>query len=88
MIYIFLICLFTAVSQLLPSLWLILWLDNEKDEQQEILYPIVFCALILTFLLFTLFRSLALFQVILKSATNMHDAVTKRILRANIIFFD
>lgn len=88
MIFLFFIFLLTALTQLLPSLWLIWWLDNRKDQQQDKFYPIVFCILIFAFLLFTLFRSLALFKIILKSATNMHDAITKRVLRANILFFD
>ena len=33
-------------------------------------------------------RSVALFKIILKSNTNLHDAITKRVLRANILFFD
>ena len=88
MVCLFLICLITAITQLLPSLWLIWWLDNNALDQQDKVYPIVFIILIVIFLIFTILRSLALFKVLLKSATNMHDAVTHSVLRANITFFD
>ena len=52
------------------------------------IYPVVFGALIGGFVILTMLRSVAIFQVILKSSTNLHDAITKRVLRANIIFFD
>ena len=35
-----------------------------------------------------MFRSLSIFKIILTSSTNLHDAIVKRVIRANIIFFD
>ena len=72
----------------MPSLWLTRWLDGDLEEQQKSIYPIVFGALIGGFVIITVIRSVALFKIILKSSTNLHDAITKRVLRANIIFFD
>jgi len=40
------------------------------------------------YIVFTFVRSLTLFQIILQGATNLHNAMTKRLLRANIVFFD
>ena len=54
----FLICLLTAVSQLLPSLWLTEWLSKPLEEQQDSKYPIIFSTLIGIFITLTLFRSL------------------------------
>lgn len=88
MVCLFLICLFTAITQLLPSLWLVIWLDYREQDQQNKMYPIVFSALIAIFLIFTIIRSIALFKMLLKSATNMHEAITQSVLRANILFFD
>lgn len=44
--------------------------------------------LVLSYLFFSVIRSLAIFHIILKSATNLHDMMVKRVLRAKIVFFD
>ena len=48
----------------------------------------VFGILIGVFIVFTMLRSLTIFRIILKSSTNIHNAITERVLRANILFFD
>lgn len=87
-ITLFLVCLFTSILQLLPSLWLTEWLDGDIDEQQKDIYPIVYGTMIGVYILFTMIRSIAIFQIILKSSTNLHNAMVDRVLRANILFFD
>ena len=88
-ICLFIVCLLTALTQLLPSIWLAKWLSEEENEESEdMINPAIFGSLIAVFLLFSLMRSLTIFQIILKGATNLHDAVTKSVLRANILFFD
>ena len=84
----FIVCLLTAVAQLLPSLWMTEWLSKPLEEQQDQKYPIVFAALIGAFIFLTLFRSIFVLQIVLKSATMLHDAITQRVLRSNILFFD
>ena len=84
----FLICLLTSISQLLPSLWMTEWLKQPLEEQQLSKYPIIFAILITAFIILTGLRSLYVYQITLKSTTKLHDAITKRVLRANILFFD
>ena len=87
----FFICILTSVAQLLPSLWLSKWVDEQKeagDEQTDNIYPAVFGILIAVFLIFTLLRSFTLFKIILSSASNLQNTITNRILRANVSFFD
>jgi len=86
--FLILISTLTAVGQLLPSLWMTEWLSKDLEEQQDSYYPIVFGILIGVFIILTMLRSLTIFAVVLKSATNLHDAITKRVLRATILFFD
>ena len=64
------------------------WLSKPFEEQQDSKYPIVFGILIGVFIILTFLRSVSLLTLILKSATNIHTAITKRVLRANILFFD
>ena len=52
------------------------------------MYPTVFAILIGIFIILTMLRSLSLFKIILTSSTNLHDAIVRRVLRANIVFFD
>ena len=52
------------------------------------MYPIIFGVLIGLFIIFTLIRSITIFHFILSGATNLHNAMTKRVLRANILIFD
>ena len=48
----------------------------------------IFGILIVCFIVFTMIRSLTIFRIILKSSTNIHNAITERVLRAKILFFD
>ena len=52
------------------------------------MYPTVFAILIGIFIILTMLRSISLFKIILTSSTNLHDAIVRRVLRANIVFFD
>ena len=52
------------------------------------MYPTVFAALIGIYIVTTFLRSIVIYQIVLKSATKLHDTITQRVLRANILFFD
>ena len=52
------------------------------------MYPTVFGILIAVFIVISMVRSLIIFNVVLKSATNLHNTMAERVLRANILFFD
>ena len=87
-ITLFVFCILQALGQLVPSIWLTEWLRQDLDEQQDSKYPIVFTAMIVAFIVITMCRSLVIFKIVLYAATNLHDAMAKTVLRANILFFD
>jgi len=82
------ICALTAVAQLMPSFWLTEWLKQDLEGQQDSIYPIVFSVLVAVFIVLTMIRSIVIFHLILSSATNLHNEMTRKVLRANILFFD
>lgn len=81
-------CILAAILQLAPSIWLTEWLSGDLEEQQKSFYPIVFSSIIGVYMLVTFLRTLTIFKIMLKSASNMHNAMTKRVLHADILFFD
>ncbi len=84
----FVLCVMTSIAQLLPSLWLTKWLDEDLEGQQDSNYPTIFAVLIVIFIILTMLRSLGVFKLILTSTTNLHDTIVQRVLRADILFFD
>ena len=80
----------TAVTQLLPSIWLASWLSTENDDEKQALpsYPTIFGVLIGVYMLLTVLRSFTICQVMSTSATNLHDLITRSVLRATVLFFE
>ena len=74
-----------AALQIMPSLWLTQWIEGDQEDSK---YPLVFGLLILALVLTNMIRATTVLAVVLKSASNLHDAMVRRVLRADILFFD
>mmetsp|Transcript_13719 Transcript_13719/g.23394 ORF Transcript_13719/g.23394 Transcript_13719/m.23394 type:complete len:573 (-) Transcript_13719:92-1810(-) len=64
------------------------WAEQDFEEQQDKFYPIVFGGIILAYLVLNMARAFVTFFIIVKGATNLHKAMTEKVIRARILFFD
>lgn len=50
--------------------------------------PILFCSAVGVFIVLVIVRVIIVFAIFLASVTNMHNAMTEKVLRAAVLFFD
>jgi len=83
-----LINILAAVAQLAVSITLADWTGKPYSEQQRSIYPTLFIGSVVIFMILVLFRVIIVFAIFLSSTTNMHNEMTKKVLRASVLFFD
>lgn len=64
------------------------WADQPFDEQQKDFYPKTMLLLIGISFLCAILRELTIFNIIIRSTSNIHKEMSKRIVRATVVFFD
>jgi ABC-type siderophore export system fused ATPase/permease subunit len=77
-----------AFFQLAISWYLADWASKDLEEQQLSVYPRNFGISILVYILLSVARSAVVSLIVIASGTNMHNAMSARVLRAKILFFD
>lgn len=85
----FFACLVTALAQLSTSFTLANWTAQSFEEQQSTAYyPWMFAGSVALYILCSLLRAIVTFWMIGVSTTNLHNAVSKRVIRSIVLFFD
>ena len=77
-----------SLSQLATSFALVVWTEKPLEQQQENIYPSIFCGSVLFYFITSLLLACMINFIVLKSGTNMHNRVTWSVIRAKILFFD
>jgi ATP-binding cassette subfamily C (CFTR/MRP) protein 4 len=79
----------TALAQLSTSFTLANWTAQSFEEQQSTLYyPWMFAGSVALYILCCLMRAIVTYWMIGVSTTNLHNAVSKRVIRSVVLFFD
>lgn len=85
----FLIVTISSLAQLGTSFTLAHWTTQSLEEQQSsFYYPGLFIGSIVFYIVMVELRAIIVFWIVHTSSTNLHNYVVKRVLRANILFFD
>ena len=87
-VFYLLACALAATGQLAVSLQLTNWANQPYDEQQKSYYPQALGALIALSLLMSFLRECTIFNMVIRSNSNLHQAMANTIVRAKIVFFD
>jgi len=82
------ICSIAAMTHLSLSLRLADWSTQSFEEQQKSFYPNTLAALIGINFVVALAREFTVFNILIRSTTNMHKAMAQTIVRAKVVFFD
>ena len=83
-----LICSCAAIFQLAVSLFLVNWANEPYKEQQKSFYPKTMILLIGIQFTICLIREFVIFNLIIRSASNMHQSMSETMVRAKIVFYD
>ena len=86
-LYIF-ICSASAIAQLAVSLFLAEWASQDLEEQQKSYYPKAMVTLIGISFGAAILREATIFNIIIRSTSNLHRAMATKIVRAKVVFFD
>ena len=84
----FIVCSLSATAQLSISLFLAEWASQPLEEQQKVYYPRTMGILVAVSFTAAVLRETTIFSIIIRSSSNLHNELSKKMLRAKIEFFD